>query len=73
MENYIIIAIVLCIIVGIVFYLYRAKKRGETCIGCPYSKQCSSSNNSNSCGGRCNGGCHGCSSGCNNTKNENDT
>ena len=27
-------------------YLYKAKKRGQTCIGCPYAKQC---------GGKCNG------------------
>lgn len=36
--------IVILIIAGIVFaalfYLYRAKKRGEKCIGCPYAKQC---------------------------------
>ncbi|MBE5880501.1 MAG: FeoB-associated Cys-rich membrane protein [Lachnospiraceae bacterium] len=35
---------VILIIAGIVFvalfYLYRAKKRGEKCIGCPYAKQC---------------------------------
>ena len=40
-------AIVLAIIGGILFYLYRAKKRGETCIGCPYAKQCGSG----ACGG----------------------
>lgn len=49
MEDFIIILILICIIGGIVFYLYRAKKRGETCIGCPYSKQC---------GGKCSGGCN---------------
>lgn len=48
MENIIIIAIVLAIVVGIIFYLYRAKKRGETCIGCPYAKQCA--NKKNGCG-----------------------
>jgi hypothetical protein len=48
MKNFIIIAIIVCIIGGIVLYLYKAKKRGETCIGCPYAKQC---------GGKCNGGC----------------
>ncbi len=48
MENIIVIVIVVCIIGSIVCYLYRAKKRGETCIGCPYSKQC---------GGNCSGGC----------------
>ena len=42
MTNLIVAAIVLAIIGGILFYLYRAKKRGETCIGCPYAKQCGS-------------------------------
>lgn len=50
MENFIIIAIVLCIIAGIAIYLYKAKKRGETCIGCPYAKQCG-----NRCGRTCRG------------------
>ena len=49
MENFIIVLIILLIVAGIVFYLYRAKKRGETCIGCPYAKQC---------GGKCDGSCH---------------
>lgn len=40
MENVIIIAVLLVIVTGIVMYLYRAKKRGETCIGCPYARQC---------------------------------
>lgn len=48
MEDYIIIAIILCIVGGIAFYLYKAKKRGDKCIGCPYAKQC---------GGKCSGGC----------------
>lgn len=47
MENIIIIAILLCIVGGIVCYLYKAKKRGETCIGCPYAKQCKGK-----CGGK---------------------
>lgn len=45
-ENIIIILIVLAIVISISVYLYKAKKRGETCIGCPYAKQC---------GGKCNG------------------
>ena len=44
-QNIIIILILLGIIGSIVVYLYRAKKRGEICIGCPYAKQC---------GGNCN-------------------
>lgn len=47
MADLIIIAIIICIVGGIVFYLYRAKKRGETCIGCPYASQCG--NKSNEC------------------------
>ena len=41
MENVIIIVLVSVIIVAVVISLFRAKKRGETCIGCPYCKQCS--------------------------------
>ncbi len=40
LANIIIIAVLAAIVGGIVFYLIRAKKRGESCIGCPYSKQC---------------------------------
>lgn len=46
MANFIIVVVLLCIVAGIIFYLCRAKKRGETCIGCPYAKQC---------GGKCGG------------------
>lgn len=49
MENVIVIMILLAIVAGIICYLVRAKKRGETCIGCPYAKKC---------GGKCNGGCN---------------
>ena len=49
-----IIAIVL--IVGLaLFYVIRAKKNGQKCIGCPNSKTCRSHNNkkSQSCCGCC--------------------
>lgn len=49
MENWIIIVIIMCVVSGIIWYLHRAKKRGETCIGCPYAKQCGSK-----CNGQCN-------------------
>ena len=48
MENVIIVVILLVIVGSIVGFLLRAKKRGETCIGCPCSKQC---------GGKCAGNC----------------
>ena len=41
MENWIIVLILAGIVGGIVWYLYRAKKRGQGCIGCPYAKGCS--------------------------------
>ena len=50
-----IIAIVL--IVGLaLFYVIRAKKKGQKCIGCTYSKTCGSHNSkdSHSCCGCCN-------------------
>lgn len=48
MVNLIVILVLICIIGGILLYLYRAKRRGEKCIGCPYARQCS---------GKCSGGC----------------
>ncbi len=50
MENFIIILILLAIVGGIVRYLWKAKKRGDKCIGCPHAKgcggNCGDSNNS---------------------------
>ena len=46
--DYIAIAVIVLIVGAAVFYIVRAKKRGEKCVGCPYAKQC---------GGNCNGGC----------------
>ena len=48
MENAIIILVLVGIVGGIIAYLVRAKKRGQTCIGCPYAKQCGSQ-----CDGHC--------------------
>lgn len=43
-EDIIIIVILALVAVGVGFYIYREKKKGSKCIGCPYSK---------SCGGNC--------------------
>lgn len=48
MENIIVILILVSIASGIIWYLVSAKKRGETCIGCPYAKQCGGKSCSNS-------------------------
>ncbi len=41
MTDIILIVILLVIVASIGLYLYKAKKRGEKCIGCPYAKECS--------------------------------
>ena len=40
-ENVLVIALLFVIVILIVSYLVRARKRGEKCIGCPYAKNCS--------------------------------
>ena len=49
--DYAIIAVVFAIIGGSAFYIFKAKKSGQKCIGCPYSKTCGS-------------GCAGCQGDC---------
>ncbi len=39
-TNIIAIAVIVLIVGGAVFYIVRAKKRGDKCVGCPYAKQC---------------------------------
>ena len=56
MENIIVTLILLTIVFGIIWYLVRAKKSGQACIGCPYAKKC---------GGKC-----GSDSNRRNTKNQ---
>jgi len=43
MENIIIIIVLAAIIFCVIRYLYKAKKKGQTCIGCPYAKECKKS------------------------------
>ncbi len=41
MEDIIIVLFVFAIVVSILRYFNREKKRGATCIGCPYAGLCS--------------------------------
>lgn len=50
MENFIVIAILVVIIALAAAYIYKAKKRGAKCIGCPYCNTCSAKQKNN-CGG----------------------
>ena len=49
--DYILIALVIAIVGGAAYYIYKAKKSGKKCIGC---------SNSGSCSGHCSGCAHGC-------------
>ena len=40
MIDIVIIAVLVIIVAGIGFYLYRQKKNGAVCIGCPHAKEC---------------------------------
>lgn len=41
MENVIIILILVALVGAVIWYLRREKKKGKTCIGCPYAGECS--------------------------------
>ena len=40
LVDYIAIALIALAVGGAIFYIVRAKKRGQKCIGCPYAKTC---------------------------------
>ena len=40
MIDIVIIVVLVVIAAAIGFYLYRAKRRGQTCIGCPHAREC---------------------------------
>ncbi len=57
--DYIAIAVIVLIVGAAAFYIIRAKRRGQKCVGCPYSKQC---------GKKCSCGCGHTQSDKNNNK-----
>ena len=40
MTDILVIAVILLIVGSAVFYIRKEKKRGATCIGCPYAGNC---------------------------------
>ena len=40
MLDIILVALLLLIVGGALTYIYKEKKKGTVCIGCPYGKQC---------------------------------
>ena len=55
MINIVMILILFVIVGSACFYIVKAKRNGEKCIGCPMSKQCASKNQGKT---ECNCGCH---------------
>ncbi len=51
MTNLIVVAVLAVILGAVIRYLYKEKKRGNVCVGCPYGR---------SCCGHSQGGCSGC-------------
>lgn len=51
MTDFMIALVLIALVAGILRYLIRAKKRGESCIGCPHAKGCGSCHGGCSCGG----------------------
>ena len=42
MSDFVIIVVVAAILILAGLYVYKAKKSGQKCIGCPHSKTCGS-------------------------------
>ncbi len=57
MTNLIVFAVIAAIVGGAGLYIYKAKKRGVKCIGCPDGESCGK-------GHTCSGGCASCAGGC---------
>lgn len=60
MVNIILVVILTAIVGGAGLYIYRAKKRGAHCIGCPDAKACAARRQESGASGCC-GSCAGCS------------
>ena len=50
LPDYIIIAAIALVVGAAAFYVWRAKKKGKKCIGCPYCDACGSQKGS--CGSK---------------------
>ena len=44
MTDAVIILVLVLILGGAGLYVYRAKKRGQRCIGCPHARECARRN-----------------------------
>ncbi len=65
MVDFLIIVILLAIVAGAGAYVYKAKKSGKKCIGCPDGASCGGQS-----GTGCSGSCGSCSGACSCGKSE---
>ena len=49
MVNVIAVLVILAVLAGAAGYVYKAKKSGQKCVGCPYAKQCAARQNGCGC------------------------
>ena len=42
MVDFVVIAVIACILGGAAMYICKAKKKGQKCIGCPHAAKCGS-------------------------------
>ena len=47
--DYVVIAVVVLILGAAVYAIYRSRKNGNKCIGCPNSGKCSADSDNNQC------------------------
>ena len=52
MVNVIIILVLAAIVGAAGWYVYKAKKSGQKCIGCPHAKQCAAQSGGCTCGSK---------------------
>ncbi len=53
LTDIIIVGVIILCIGGAALYIYRAKKSGKKCIGCPDSSSCGQKGRCNGCSGAC--------------------
>lgn len=46
-EDIIVVVILVAIVISVLIYIGKQKKRGNKCIGCPYGGKCNGSCNEN--------------------------
>ena len=51
MVNVIAALVLLAVLAGAAGYVYKAKKSGQKCVGCPHSKECAARANGCGCKG----------------------